>query len=170
MQLRCLAEKDIPYMLEWMHDEDISKQFKKDMASMNEKAVRTYIQTCKKDEKSVHFAVVDERDEYLGTVSLKNIDMEDKNAEYAISMRRKAMGSGAAFFATEQIVEYGFKKLGLERIYLNVLSENKRAIRFYEKFGFCFEGEFKKHILIRDELKDLKWFAVLKEHWGKKVV
>ncbi|MEF9990270.1 MAG: GNAT family protein [Christensenellaceae bacterium] len=162
MRLRELQSKDAPFMLEWMHDADIGGQFKKNMTCISKKDVEAFICNSKETKNDVHFAVIDENDEYLGTISLKNINTEDKNAEYAISMRKKAMGTGAAKFATEQIIEYGFYKLGLERIYLNVLSDNKRAVRFYEKFGFCYEGEFKKHIMIDKELKDLKWFAVLK--------
>ena len=42
----------------------------------------------------------DQDDEYLGTISLKNIDLKNKNAEYAISTRKKARGTGANQQAT----------------------------------------------------------------------
>lgn len=38
--------------------------------------------------KNLHLAIVDENDEYMGTVSLKNIE-EDK-AEFAITVRKNA--------------------------------------------------------------------------------
>ena len=163
MRIRNLEQKDAELMLEWMHDAEIASQFRKEMQKLTIEDARSYIAGCVNDNANVHFAIVDDADEYLGTVSLKNINRQDQNAEYAICLRRKAMGTGAAKFATEQIISYGFNTLKLARIYLNVLSENKRAVRFYEKFGFCYEGEFKKHFCIRGELKDVKWFAIMNQ-------
>ena len=111
-----------------------------------------------------HFAIVDDQDdEYLGTISLKNIDLKNKNAEYAISTRKKARGTGANQKATESLLKYGFDKLQLHRIYLNVLSSNKRAISFYIKCGFIYEGKFKDHLFIDDRYQDLEWYAICKK-------
>lgn len=101
--------------------------------------------------------------EYLGTISLKNIDLKNKNAEYAISTRKKARGTGANQKATESLLKYGFDKLQLHRIYLNVLSSNKRAISFYKKCGFIYEGKFKDHLFIDDRYQDLEWYAICKK-------
>ena len=38
-------------------------------------------------------------------------------------------------------MQYSFNKLNLHKIYLNVLSSNERANKFYEKFGFNIEKE-----------------------------
>ena len=60
-----------------------------------------------------------------------------------------------------------FYELGLKRVYLNVITENKRANAFYKKIGFVYEGTFKKHILINGELKDLNWYRMLKEEFDE---
>ena len=91
------------------------------------------------------------------------IDLKNKNAEYAISTRKKARGTGANQKATESLLKYGFDKLQLHRIYLNVLSSNKRAISFYKKCGFIYEGKFKDHLFIDDRYQDLEWYAICKK-------
>lgn len=68
--------------------------------------------------------MVDENDEYLGTVSLKCIDTTAGTAEYAISMRSCAHGSGAAADGTREILKVAFDKLHLNGVYLNVLADN----------------------------------------------
>jgi RimJ/RimL family protein N-acetyltransferase len=103
----------------------------------------------------MHLAIVDEKDYYLGTISLKEIDHAAKNAEYAISTRASAHGTGAALQATREILRIAFEELHLDRVYLNVLDENSRANRFYQKCGFRYEGQFRDHLLIRGELKNL---------------
>ena len=110
-------------------------------------------------------ACVDDQDNYLGTVSLKAINKIDLNAEYAISFCKKAHGTGAAHYATQEVLRIAFMELGLARVYLNVIPGNARANAFYKKNGFIFEGTFRKHIRINGQLKDLNWYSMLKEEF-----
>lgn len=158
IHLRNLEEKDAPLMLEWMHDPSIACFFRFDAMSMTEEKCIEYIRTANSDENSKHFAFADGNDEYLGTISLKNIDKEKKEAEYAISTRKKAHGTGVAMTATKEILRIAFDELGLERVYLNVLAENKRANAFYQKVGFQFDYCEEKAAEIHGEKKDLNWF------------
>lgn len=158
IHLRNLEEKDAPLMLEWMHDPSIACFFRFDAMSMTEEKCIEYIRAANSDENSRHFAIADENDEYLGTISLKNIDKEKKEAEYAISTRKKAHGTGATMTATKEILRIAFEELGLERVYLNVLAENTRANAFYKKVGFQFDYCEKNAVEINGEKKDLNWF------------
>ena len=165
MKLRPLKKKDVQAMLEWMHDPDINAVFSADFSKFTEQDVLRFIVSAQDETTAVHRACVDENDVYLGTVSLKHIDRLARNAEYAVSFGKYGQGTGAAQFATQKILELGFEELNLERIYLNVLSDNRRANRFYQKTGFVFEGTFVKHIIIHGELKDLNWYRLLKEEY-----
>lgn len=162
MRLRELKEKDVDGMLSWMHSEDTKNIFIKDFSKYNRSKVLDFIKS-KNDKYNINLACVDDDDNYLGTVSLKNISLENLNAEYAISFKNEAHGTGAARFATEQILKIGFEKLKLKKIYLNVLSTNKRAINFYEKVGFIKEGCFKNHVKKNEKYINLLWYAIEKE-------
>jgi diamine N-acetyltransferase len=167
--LRRLQLKDSLFMLEWMHDKDIQKGFRRPMLSMKEEDVNKFIEDAniQVDEGcSLHFAIVDDNsDEYLGTISLKEINLINKNAEYAISLRKKAQGKGIAFKATQELLIKAFDEYGLERVYLNVFSDNTKAIRLYEKSGFLYEGEFRNHLMVNGEIKSLKWYGILKNEF-----
>ena len=165
VKLRKLEQRDIPGILSWMRDENVNRFFRFDGNTVTQESVAEFVRQAQDETRHVHRAVVDENDTYLGTVSLKNIDREAKHAEYAISMCTRAHGTGAAQFATKQILCYAFEELGLNRVYLNVLSENVRANRFYQKFGFVYEGEFKQHLYIRGRLMDLKWYRMLRQEY-----
>lgn len=161
IHLRKLEEKDAPFMLEWMHDPSIACFFRFDAMSMTEKDCLEYIINANSEENSMHFAIVDGCDEYLGTISLKNIDYIKSEAEYAISTRKKAHGTGAAMIATKEILRIAFEELGLERVYLNVLAENKRANAFYQKVGFQFDSNHKDFIFVLGRQKELYWYYFL---------
>jgi len=61
-----------------------------------------------------------------------------------------------------------FDQLGLERVFLNVLADNPRARRFYEKAGFQYEGCFRHHLLLKDGWHDWVWMAILKEDYERR--
>ena len=162
--LRRLEEKDLGGMLEWMHDPAINRWFRFDPDQITEESVLAFIRNSI-TEKDRHYAVAAETDEYLGTISLEDIDPEHGHALFAISMRACAIGSGAAAAGTKELLHIAFEELGLERVYLNVLSDNKRARRFYEKIGFRYEGCFRKHLKLRGEWHDWDWYAILKDEY-----
>lgn len=166
--IRKLEMKDLPYMYEWMHDENVTANLQADFASFTEYKVAEFIkQAMEQNENSdnIHYAIVDECDEYMGTISLKNISKKDKNAEYAIVTRSKAHGKGYAKEATRDIINLGFKEYGLEKIYLYVSTKNIAADKFYKKCGFKEEGVFRKHLLIHGTLEDIRWYSILKEEF-----
>lgn len=166
--LRPLKEKDAPLMLEWLHDPDIVRNFRFDANSLTMDSVCTFIKESQEMKTDANFAIAhDETDEYFGTVSLKHIDRNIKSAEYAISLRKKAQGRGYGQMATVKILEHAFYGVGLERVYLNVLSDNENAVRFYEEFGFVYEGEFLSHICIGDKTHSLKWFRLMKNEYER---
>ena len=164
IRLRRLEKKDIPGMLEWMHDPEINQWFRFDAANMTVESAENFIAESF-SEYTRHYAITDDSDEYLGTISLENIDMENRHALYAISMRSAYHGSGIAMEATELLLEIAFHELGLERVYLNVLSDNLRAKRFYEKVGFRYEGCFHHHLQLRGEWHDWDWYAILRNEY-----
>ncbi len=162
MRLRQLRESDAELMLEWLLDSNVTAFFRFDSSQSTLESAREYIRKAKAEKDSVHFAITeDDNDDYLGTISLKNISQVNRNAEYAICLRSAAIGKNVSKQATDLILKYGFEELKLHRIYLDVLSENVRAVKFYEKYGFIYEGEFREHLMHKGKLKSLKFFAAI---------
>lgn len=171
MKLRRLRKEDAEGMLEWMHDAEINCKFRFDAASYTLEQAKDFIiqaEEAYNQGKTYHWAITEDGEAYLGTISLKGIDLENRNAEYAICLRKCAMGKGIAYEATGFVLEYAFSSLGLHRIYLNVLSDNKRAIHLYERCGFQFEGEWKEHLYLDERYHSLRWYGINKEEWMKR--
>ncbi len=165
IELRNIVDSDVEKMLEWMHDDDINACFVKDFASMDKQDVVKFING--KNENDIHLAI-SEQGEYLGTVSLKNID--GVSAEYAIALRQKCIGKGVAKHATMLILHKAFYELSLEKVYLNVLEQNERAQRFYKKMGFRFEGMLNNYAYVRGEWKNLCFYAMLADDFNGRPV
>ena len=133
MKMRNLEEKDAPFMLEWMHDESVVEFLSANFADKTIDDCKAFIQSAC-TETDVNMAVVDDNDEYMGTVSLKHI--QNQTAEFAITFRKCAMGKGYSTYGIRSIIEYGLEELGLNSIYWCVSPDNARAVRFYDKNGY----------------------------------
>lgn len=133
MKLRELEIKDAEKMLKWMHDDFVVEKLHTNFRAKKIDDCVEFIKNCQ-NEVNIHRAIVDEEDEYLGTVSLKNIC--NASAEFAIVIAREAMGKGYAQKAMQEMIRTGFIEYGIERIYWCVSPDNARALRFYDKNGF----------------------------------
>lgn len=136
MELRKLELKDAPLMLEWMHDSSVVRELHGNFMEKTILDCNEFIKKSWEDFRNLHRAITDERDIYMGTVSLKNIEKKNACAEFAIAMRSVAMGKGFSKYAIEEVLRMGFDKMKLKKIYWYVSKENKRAIRFYDKNGY----------------------------------
>ena len=163
MYLRKLVPSDAPLMLEWMSNPDITQYFRADFASMTVADVNAFINSGQKiTNGNINVAVSSENDEYMGTVSLKHIDFTDGSAEFAIVMRESAMGKGYAWFGMSEIISAAFRDLELNLVYWNVLRNNLRAIRFYEKHNFNEMSDVpEKFMKYYRGVENLKWFSVI---------
>ena len=160
MYLRELRIEDAPLMLAWMHDESVVGKLRGNFASKTIDDCRAFIENSITDE-NIHLAIASDTDEYMGTVSLKNI--EDGSAEFAITVRKEAMSKGYSWFGMETIIDKAFNELNLESVYWCVSRENERAVRFYDKHNFHEIIYIPEKVLDRYEgIENLKWYSVLK--------
>ncbi len=161
--LRQLQEKDAQNMASCMNDENVNCFMKISERKSTVEGCLDFIKKSLTDKENLHFAIVDDNDDWIGTISLKNINKKDKSAEYAIITSKNVHGKGFAKTATEELLNFAFDKLDLNRIYLNVVEKNLRAIKFYEKMGFK-PLKNDTEIQIRGENYVLKWFEIKKHH------
>lgn len=123
-------------MLEWMHDPDCVSLLQSDFMSKTADDCLRFIDYAQTAGDDLHLAIADGDDTYMGTVSLKHIDKAAGRAEFAISIRRCAMGTGISTAAMAEIIRMGLGELGLREIYWCVSPENRRAVRFYDKNSY----------------------------------
>lgn len=159
MQLRKLELRDAPLMLEWMHDESVVCHLGANFAAKTIDDCRRFIEGSYADEDNLHLAVVNDADEYMGTVSLKHIDRENRWAEFAITVRAAAMGKGYSRYGMEQILRLGLEEQGLDAIYWCVSPKNERAVRFYDKQGYRRTDSVPAQLLECYEGMELYWYV-----------
>ncbi len=174
MRLRELRHEDAPLMYEWMQDDFVVQNLATNFKDKTEDDCIAFINETISEYsnpigcRDLHMAIADDNDEYMGTVSLKHIDRINKRAEFAITVRRQAMGKGYSQYAMSEIIRRGFseKSLDLNDIYWCVDDKNDRAKRFYDKQNYkrvepC-DYMLDNYKNIMDDTK-LIWYLVKKE-------
>lgn len=155
--------KDAPLMLEWMHDQSVVEKLRGKFKEKTLEDCEAFIKAAENKDSDIHLAIVTDEDEYMGTVSLKSIDRINQSGEFAITVRKSAMGRGYSWFGMEEIIRRAFDEYGLESVYWCVSRSNERAVRFYDKHNFHEAVDISKNITDRyQDMNDLKWYSVLK--------
>ena len=100
----------------------------------------------------------------LGTVSLRRF-VRDRRAELGYWLGADDWGKGYATEAADAMLELGFRELGLDRIYAQVLAGNAASCRVLEKLGMLPEGVRRRHVRKGRRLHDVNLYGVLREEW-----
>jgi RimJ/RimL family protein N-acetyltransferase len=94
--------------------------------------------------------------EHIGNLYLRDINWVARHAEIHMFIgETKLRGKGYGASALRQIMAHAFDTLGLQRIFLYVLADNRAAIRLYETCGFVVEGRLKRHAFKSGKFKDM---------------
>jgi diamine N-acetyltransferase len=92
------------------------------------------------DQTERRFIAVTERGERIGLVELVEINYIHRRAEFQIIIAPGHQGQGHGLAVTRLAMDYAFRVLNLNKLYLLVSTDNRRAIMLYRKCGFVEEG------------------------------
>lgn len=105
--------------------------------------------------------------ELLGTVSLRRF-ARDRRAELGYWLGADAWGQGFATEAADTAVDFGFRELGLSRIYAQVLEGNAASCRVLDKLGMMNEGIRRRHVRKGKKLCDVVMYGLLRDEWAER--
>jgi len=102
----------------------------------------------------------------IGEAVLFELDQRNGSAELGIFIGEpEEWGKGYGTDAVTAIVNFGFGTLRMERIWLNVWTENPRAQRAYEKAGFVLEGTLRHDRYEGGRFTDDHIMSILRDEW-----
>ena len=155
--IRQLQEKDFDEFIKTRENREFrimcgaSKNSKKPSI----KTIRPKFEGTISQKTGLSFAIIRKEDNiYIGHCRLHAINKTDKNAKLAIGLLGDFFGKGYGPDAIDCLLKFGFNKLKLHKIYLDVLEFNKRAIKAYKKCGFKIEGKLRDNAYIDGKYYD----------------
>lgn len=103
----------------------------------------------------------------VGYFRISNIDLVNKNLLIGADINKNFCGKGIAYQSYKKFIPILFEMYELNKISLEVLSTNERAIHLYKKLGFVFEGIKRKEILKNGNWIDSIMMSMLREEHEK---
>lgn len=102
----------------------------------------------------------------IGSVYLRDIDREKKNAEYGVFIGEEdTLGRGYGSQAAKLMLAYGFETLHLEKIFLRVLEDNVGARKSYEKAGFQMMENRRETVSLEQGKRDVIFMEAERSAW-----
>ena len=112
------------------------------------------------------WAVVDkETGRMIGTCGFTSFDLENDGAELGYVISPDHWGEGYATEALSKVMSFGFSVLGLNRMYVRILSGNEASERVARKCGMRHEATLYSSLLVKGEFRTVKIFAILRDEF-----
>lgn len=107
------------------------------------------------------FAIADADNQVIGGIGLMvKTDVHRFTAELGYWLGEPFWGRGIVTASIKAIVEYGFDKLGLLRIFAEPFDLNIGSSKALEKAGFVFEGRLKNDVFKNGVVRDSLMYAI----------
>jgi len=161
-----LSQEDSPLLWQWINTRALvtqSSTYRPVHAGSHEE----WFAGIQKRPDSVVFAIRLLADNKLiGTCQLHSIQPVHRCAELQIRIGLvECRGKGYGAQALQQLLEFGFRDLNLNRIHLHVLADNQAARRLYARHGFQQEGCLRSAAFIDGRYQDILIMALLRDEY-----
>jgi [ribosomal protein S5]-alanine N-acetyltransferase len=103
----------------------------------------------------------------VGAVGLRDIDVEHSLAEMGFWVAVERWGQGYATEAARAVVAFGFRQLGLNRIYAHHMLRNPASGRVLARIGMKPEGLLRQRVRKWGVFEDVVLMAVLRAEWAE---
>jgi len=102
----------------------------------------------------------------IGAVRFFHISREHLRTELGYWLGRKYWGQGYMTEAVNRMAQFGFEKLGFERMHAYCFTRNAGSIRVLEKAGFRQEGHIRHGVRKNGEFHDVLLYGVIRENFA----
>lgn len=110
--------------------------------------------------------VIEIEDEVVGDCSMHDIDTHNKACEVGIAIGRPHWSKGYGQEALRLLVDFAFKHHNMNRVALEVLADDPRAVGCYRKVGFVEEGRLRQRDWRDGAYHDVLIMGILRDEWA----
>ena len=102
--------------------------------------------------------------EIIGVMGLE-VDPEHERGELGYWLGKAYWGDGYCTEAAKTVLEYGFMKLRLNRIYACYMRGNEASGKVLQKIGMKYEGCLKDHVKKNGVFKNMEYYGILRKDY-----
>ncbi len=159
--IRKFRFEDIALKVKWINDPENNQFLHYDLPLEYEKTCAWFEKN--KGRTDRYDAVIEVDGIPVGLIGLLSIDQKNQKAEYYVSMGEAGFkGQGVASKASKLLLEFAFRFLKLEKVYLYTETGNVVAQKLFERVGFQKEGILKNDLYSRGRFVDRIAYGITK--------
>lgn len=157
--LRELQEQDLSARVSWMNDVRVNATLNIQLPVTIETTYNWY-RRIRKNPNRRDFTFIDDKGIAVAMGGFTDINGEKRDAELYIFVNPDMQGRGYGTETMQLMCEYGFEHMNLYRIYLHTNSDNKYAIRLYERMGFSCDERKYQEVQVNGVLKKRLYYEL----------
>ena len=151
----------------WFEDQDVCQYNSHGKHFKTKTYFREYFNELNLEDRVV-WAICHTEDGHIGNVSLQNISWIHRTAEFAILLGDKRhWGKTVGMMAGRKLLEHGFNKLNLERIYCGTATTNEGMKKLASAIGMSLEGTRRQHFFLEGSRVDMLEYGILRVEFEK---
>ena len=106
-------------------------------------------------------------DRLIGATGFADFDFENNTGEVGYVLNPAYQGNGYMSEAVLAVLSVAFDRIGLERVNLRIMEENKPSMRLARRLGFDFIKVGEEPLNVKGEDKIIHYYSLTKEKWEK---
>lgn len=166
--LKTIEVSQAKQYLGWLKNKKVNQYLSTDGEGLTLKKETEYIKKARKKKNKINWSIYTLNGRHIGSTGLDPIDIYGKKTRWGIFIGEVDMwGQGIGTDVLKTVLKYCFQNLKLQRIELEVASENLGAIKCYKRCGFKKEGVRKRTGRKGNKYYDMVIMAILKEEYNK---
>ena len=123
-----------------------------------------WIDRLKDDTTQIVFVIFDDKNEALGSVSVKAVDRFHKKTDWAFYLTKNSRG-GLGPAIEYAFIDFVFNRLDMLKLNCEVIEGNYAVVKFHQKFLFKEEGFSQSNIIKDDQRLGIHFLGLKKEDW-----
>lgn len=167
--LDAVTREDLPKLMYWRNLPEYRKHFREYRELNMDMQLRWYESKVLNDNSTEMFAIrMNDTDELLGCCGLCYINWVHRNADLSLYIgweKSYIDKEGYAEEACQLLFDYGFKELGLQKIWTEIYCFDKKKLELYKKMGFSIDGELRNQYFYDGKWWNSYMLSLLTEEW-----
>lgn len=170
--LEAIEKNDLPKLMYWRNREDFRKYFREYREINSDMQERWFENSVLKDNSTVMFSIKSIKDsELLGCCGLCYIDWINRNADLSIYVGFQNVyidENGYAEESCKLLMDYGFNKLGLHKIWTEIYEFDNKKKKLYDKLELNLDGVLRDNYFYDGKWWDSYIFSILNNDYFDK--
>lgn len=169
--LDAIRREDLPKLMEWRNLPDYRKYFREYRELNPDMQQKWYESKVLNDSSTEMFAVrLNDTGTLIGCCGLCYINWVHRNADLSLYIGWKESyidNEGYAEEACKLLFNYGFRELGLQKIWTEIYCFDDKKMELYSRLGFHKDGELRNQYFYDGKWWNSNMLSLLTEEWNR---